>query len=154
MITRILSATVLLVVGMSLSPLASASGLDSLKQSASNMANSQSTAQTSGSTGGLMGQVASGSLNLGSMQNAAGVLGYCQKQGYTKSATEQVKSKLMGKLGGQSQAEQSDGYQQGLSGVLQGGQGQTFNLSNLKSKVGQRVCGAVAKNAMSSFLGQ
>lgn len=154
MTNRILSATALLVIGISVSPLASASGLDSIKQSASDMANSQTAAQTSDSTGGLMGQLASGSLKPGNAQNAAGVLGYCQKQGYTQSATKQAKNKLMSKLGGQSQVEQSDGYKQGLSGVLQGDQGQKFSLTNLKSKVGKRVCGAVAKRAMSSFLGQ
>lgn len=155
MSTRVFPAIVLLVAGLTLSPLASAFGFDSLKQGAGSLANSQTSGQTSGGgADALLGQMATGSLNLGSIQNAAGVLSYCEKQGYTQSATAQVKNKLLAKLGGQSQAEQSDSYQQGLSGILQGGQGQTFSLTNLKSKVGQRICGAIAKRAMSSFLGK
>ncbi|MDA3919505.1 MAG: DUF2501 domain-containing protein [Salinisphaera sp.] len=153
MTTRILSATALLAVGLALSPLASAYGMNDLKQSAGDMTNSQGAAQTSGGAGALLGQLTSGSMNLGSVQNAAGVLGYCQKQGYTKSATEQIKNKLMAKLGGPAQATRSQGYKQGMSGLLQGGQGQTFSLTNLKHKLGERVCGAIADKAMSSFLG-
>lgn len=151
--TRVLSAITVLAAGLTLSSAASAFDTDSLKQGAGDMMNSQGSAQTAGGGGSLLGGLTSGSLNLGSMENAAGVLGYCQKQGYTKGATEQVKDKLMGKLGGPSQAEQSDGYKQGLGGMLEGGEGQTFSLTGLKDKVGERVCGAIADKAMSSFLG-
>lgn len=146
---------VLLGGALMLPSLASANAFDNLKQSASGLMNSSnaSQSQTAAGSGTLLRQLGSGSFNLASMQNVAGVLGYCQKQGYTQSATERVKSTLLSKLGGQSEAEKSADYQQGVAGVLESGQGNRFNLANLKSQIGTRVCGAVADQAVSSFLG-
>ncbi|WP_162619570.1 DUF2501 domain-containing protein [Salinicola peritrichatus] len=150
---RLLSAT-LVAASIVISPLAVALSFDSVKKSAGDMLSGQSAQGTSSASGtSLLSSLGSGSFDLGSLQNVAGVLGYCQEQGYTASATDQVKEQLMEKLGGESQAEQSQGYQQGLSGLLQGDDGQTFNLSNLKDQVGERVCGAIADRAASSFLG-
>lgn len=147
---------ILLIVGAVAVPsLASASAFDNLKKGASGLMNSSNSTQSQSSLGAtsLLQQLGSGSFNLGSMQNVAGVLGYCQQHGYTKSATEQVKNTLLSKIGGQSQAQQSPAYQQGLSGMLQGGQGKQFSLTSLKDQIGTRVCGAIAHQAMSSFLG-
>lgn len=149
----------LLTAAVLASPLAQAGALDNLKNSAGNAMKQQagnrmsSQSGTAGS-GALLSQLSSGSLNLGSAQNVAGVLGYCQKQGYAPSATDQVKSRLMSKIGGESQAQQDEGYKQGLSGILQGGNGQRFDLSNIKQRIGKKVCGHIADKAMSSFLGQ
>lgn len=144
-------SSALLVLSLAVAPLALAQSMDSLKNQAGDMLSGQSS--TSASDGSLLGSLSSGSFDLGSMQNVAGVLGYCEKQGYTKSKTEMVKDKLMDKLGGKQEAAQDIGYQQGLKGVLQGEDGQGFNLASLKSQVGQKVCGTVADRAMSSFLG-
>ena len=133
----------LLAAALAFAGLASAQSLDSLK----------------GAAGNLLGQKGSTSAlpsvsSLGSAQNAAGVLGYCQSHGYLPSATDTLKDKLLGGLGGSSsQATQDKGYQQGLSGVLQGGNGQSFDLGNLKGTVAKKLCQHVADKATSSFLG-
>lgn len=144
---------VLLVGTLVLPPLASANAFDNLKRGASGLMNSSDAAQNAAGGGALLRQLGSGSFNLVSMQNVAGVLGYCQKQGYTQGAAERVKNSLLSKLGGQSQVEESADYQQGLAGVLKGGQGNHLNLADLKDRLGTRVCGAVADRAVSSFLG-
>ncbi|MEW9623091.1 DUF2501 domain-containing protein [Rhodanobacter geophilus] len=132
----------LLVAALAFAGAASAQSLDSLK----------------GTAGNLLGQKGSTSAlpsvsSLGSAQNAAGVLGYCQSHGYLPSATDTLKDKLLGKFGGSSQATQDKGYQQGLNGVLQGGNGQSFDLGNLKGTVAKKLCQHVADKATSSFLG-
>lgn len=150
---RFLSAA-LLTASIAASPVASAFSFDSVKKNAGEMMSGQSS-QSSGTASGasLLSSLGSGSMNLGSMQNVAGVLGYCQKQGYTESATDKVKSSLLEKIGGQSQAEQNSGYQQGLSGLLNGGNGKTFSLTSLKDQAGEKACGMIADKATSSFLG-
>jgi hypothetical protein len=119
------------------------------------------TAQDLGSlrntAGNLLGQKSSSSTlpsvsSLGSAQNAAGVLGYCQSHGYLPSAPDTLKEKLLGKFGGSSQATQDSGYKQGLSGVLQGGNGQSFDLGNLKGTLAKQMCKHVADKAVSSFV--
>lgn len=145
--------TAILAAAVATAPLASAQSLDSLKNQASDFLSGQSASSQTSSGGALLGSLSSGSLNLGSMQNVAGVLGYCQQQGYAKSTTEMVKDKLLGRLGGQQAVSQDSGYQQGLQGILQGEKGQRFNVSSLKSQVGEKVCGTLADQALSSFLG-
>lgn len=144
-------SSALLIASLAVAPLALAQSMDSLKDQAGDMLSGSSGSSASG--GSLLGSLSSGSLNLASIQNVAGVLGYCQEQGYTKSKTEMVKDKLMGQLGGKEEAEQDIGYQQGMKGMLQGEDGQSFNLSSLKDQVGEKACGMVADRAMSSFLG-
>lgn len=129
---------------------ASAQSLDSLKESAGNLLSGGSESATGAS---LLGSLGSGSFSLASMENVAGILGYCQEQGYTASATEMAKDRLMEQIGGQQEASQDSAYQQGLSGILQGEDGQSFNLSGLKDQVGEKVCNTVTDQAMSSFLG-
>jgi len=150
---RFLSAA-LLTASIAASPMASAFSFDSVKKDAGEMMSGQSSQSTGAASGAsLLSSLGSGSMNLGSMQNVAGVLGYCQDQGYTESTTDKVKNSLLEKLGGQSQVKEDDSYQQGLSGLLQGGNGQTFSLSNLKDQVGKKACGMITDKAMSSFLG-
>lgn len=148
-------ATALLVAAMTLPAVASASAFDSIKDSASSMMGSSSSDQSQALQGGqLLQQLGSGSFNLGSIQNVAGVLGYCQKQGYAPSATDMVKDKLTSKLGGTDKAEQSEDYKSGLAGLLKDGQGNSFDLSNLKDSLGKRICSSIADQATSKFLGQ
>lgn len=133
----------LLAATLAFAAAASAQSLDSLK----------------GAAGNLLGQKGSSTAlpsvsSLGSAQNAAGVLGYCQSHGYLPSATDTLKDKLLGSLGGSSaQATQDKGYQQGLNGVLQSGNGQSFDLGSLKGTVAKKLCQSVADKATSSFLG-
>lgn len=101
----------------------------------------------------LLGSLSSGSTSLASPQNAAGALAYCQKQGYAPDAATTVKDKLLSKVGGQQKASQDSGYLAGLGGVLQGGDGSSFDLAKLKDVAGKKVCGAIADRAVSSFLG-
>lgn len=146
----------LVATALVLPSLASANAFDNLKQSASGLLNSSNATQSQNAAGTamLLRRLGSGSFNLASPENVAGVLGYCQKQGYTRSAAERVENGLLSKLGGRSQAEKSAGYQQGLSGILESGQGNRFNLASLKNRIGTRMCGAIADRALSSFLGR
>ena len=105
-----------LVAIVGFAPLSSAASLDSMKDEAGSLLSGQSDS----SSGSLLSSLSSGSFDLGSMSNVAGVLGYCQEQGYSKSATQTVKDKLLGKLGGQQEASQDEGYKQGLEGILKG----------------------------------
>lgn len=140
---------IMLAASFVLAPAASAQNLDNLKE----QAGSALSGGSSSSGGSLLSALGSGSFSLGSMQNVAGVLGYCQQQGYAASATDRVKEQLMGRFGGQEDASRSSDYQQGLSGVLEGDSGKTFSLSNLKDQAGEKVCSTVADRAASSFLG-
>lgn len=101
----------------------------------------------------LLGGLASGSTSLGSPQNTAGALAYCQKQGYAPSASTMVKDRLIAKAGGQQAVSQDKGYLAGLGGTLQGGGGQSFSLGSLKDTVGKQVCSAIADRAVSTYLG-
>jgi hypothetical protein len=128
---------------------ASAQSLDSLKSKAGGLLGSHSDSSSSSSS-----LIPSGSsLSLGSAQNAAGVLSYCQKQGYLPSAESTVKDKLLGSLGGSQKASEDEGYQDGAKGLLKGGNGQSFDLGNIKGKVAQKLCKGVADKAASRFLG-
>nr|WP_299241500.1 DUF2501 domain-containing protein [uncultured Halomonas sp.] len=138
-----------LIAAVALVPVGSASSMDSVKEKAGGL-------MSGGSSGGgaLLSSLSSGSFDLGSMSNVAGVLGYCQEQGYSKSATQTAKDKLMGKLGGQEKASEDKGYQEGMNGILKGQEeGKSFDLGSLKDKMGEKVCGTIADKAMSSFLG-
>ncbi len=139
--------TVALAGSLALASAASAQDLGSLKDKAGGLFGN------SGSGTSLLSGLSSGSVSPSSAKNAAGVLGYCAKQGYAKSATDLVKEKLMSKLGGQQKATQDTGYQKGLTGMLQGSGGKSFDLSSLKGKIAEKVCGMLAKRAASSFLG-
>lgn len=101
----------------------------------------------------LLGGLASGSTSLASPQNTAGALAYCKQQGYAPDAATTVKDRLLAKVGGQEKASQDSGYLSGLGGVLQAGDGGSFDLGKLKDVIGEKVCKAIADQAVSSFLG-
>lgn len=139
--------TVALAASLAVASAASAQDLGSLKDRAGGLFGN------AGSGSSLLSGLSSGSVSPASANNAAGVLGYCAKQGYAKSAADSVKEKLMGKLGGQQEATQDQSYQKGLGGMLQGSDGKSFDLGSLKGKIAEKVCGMLAKRAASSFLG-
>ncbi|ACO77654.1 hypothetical protein AvCA_14380 [Azotobacter vinelandii CA] len=105
--------------------------------------------QTSGlgGLGGLTGLtgVSVPSLDSVGTGNVAGVLQYCVNNNYLKSDASSISSKLTGLLGGQEEATQDEGYQQGLQGILGGDSGTEVDLSSstLKQKLTDKVCDQV-----------
>ncbi|WP_398497132.1 DUF2501 domain-containing protein [Variovorax sp.] len=78
--------------------------------------------------------------------NAAGVLQYCIKNNYLGGGdAASVKDKLLAKITGQKQ--QQSGFASGAKGLLKGGDGQTLNFKLLSSKVKEKGCDYVLKNA-------
>ena len=73
---------------------AQAAGSDSLKDKAGSMASSVAESQ-GGSGGSMLSALSGGSFSLSSMKNAAGVLSFCQENGYSASASDTAKDKLM-----------------------------------------------------------
>ncbi len=105
-----------------------------------------------GSTAALLGKIATPATT----GNAAGLLGYCIKNNYLGGASGAagLKDRLLSKLGGESQASRNDAsYQQGLQGILNGGDGHSFNLGQqsgeLKQKLTDKACKAVLKQGRS-----
>lgn len=153
MILRRHSLSLAAIAAVGLLAFGQAQALDtgSLKDKAGSMMSGGS--GSSSGAASLLGSLSSGSFNLASAQNVAGVLGYCQKNGYSPSASETVKNKLMDKLGlSGDKASKDEGYQQGLSGLLKGQDGQSFSLDNIKQQAGEKACGMIADKATSSFL--
>lgn len=132
--------------------------MDSIKSQAESsfggMKSSPSSSGSSamGSTAGLGAALGMPSIGSDTAGNAAGVLQYCIKNKYLggTNATS-VKDNLLDKIGmGNKQVQQQDsGYQQGLSGMLSGSGGSTFDLGKLKSSLKDKACGYVLDNASS-----
>ncbi|MET3441318.1 hypothetical protein ABIC94_002076 [Variovorax paradoxus] len=85
-----------------------------------------------------------GSSTIGS---AAGVLQYCVKNNYLGGDAASVKDKLLAKVTGQKQQEKN--FESGAKGLLKGGDGKTLNLKILSSKMKEKACDYVLKNATS-----
>ncbi|MFT3813632.1 MAG: DUF2501 domain-containing protein [Acidovorax sp.] len=122
--------------------------LDGLKDKAGGAAGA---AGATSSLGGL-GALGMPSIGSGTASNAAGVLQYCVKNNYLSAASAGgVKDKLMGKLGlgSETQAAQDQGYQQGLTGMLQGSNGGSFDMGKVQDNLKEKACDYVLKNASS-----
>jgi hypothetical protein len=124
--------------------------LDQLKEKAGEAATSNSQGGAGGSALGSLGS------NLGfkmpaigssTMGNAAGVLQYCVKNNYLGGDAASVKDKLLAKITGQK--KQETGFASGAKGLLQGGDGKSLNFKGLSSKVKEKACDYVLKNASS-----
>lgn len=85
-----------------------------------------------------------GSSTIGS---AAGVLQYCVKNNYLGGDAASVKDKLLAKITGQKQQEKN--FESGAKGLLKGGDGKTLNFKVLSSKMKEKACDYVLKNATS-----
>jgi hypothetical protein len=82
------------------------------------------------------------------MGNAAGVLQYCVKNNYLAGGdANAVKDKLLGAVTGQK--PQQAGYASGAKGLLQGTDGQSFDLKNVSGQLKTKACDYVLKNAKS-----
>jgi hypothetical protein len=116
--------------------------LDQLKDQAGAAANSQGGGSALGNLGLKMPAIGSST-----MGNAAGVLQYCVKNNYLGGDAASVKDKLLAKITGQKQQE--TGFANGAKGLLKGGDGKSLNLKGLSSKVKEKACDYVLKNATS-----
>ena len=123
--------------------------LDQLKEQAGAAVNSQGSSSGGGSAlsnlslGGFK-MPAIGSSTVGS---AAGVLEYCVKNNYLGGDAASVKDKLLAKITGQK--KQENDFASGAKGLLKGGDGKSLNLKGLSSKVKEKACDYVLKNATS-----
>ncbi|MCY1201901.1 hypothetical protein D9M72_133740 [compost metagenome] len=125
--------------------------LDQLKEQAGAAVNSQGSSNSSGGSSALSGlslggfkMPAIGSSTIGS---AAGVLEYCVKNNYLGGDAASVKDKLLAKITGQK--KQENDFASGAKGLLKGGDGKSLNLKGLSSKVKEKACDYVLKNATS-----
>ena len=92
-----------------------------------------------------------GNLSSGTASNAAGVLTYCMKNNYLNAdKAAQVKNQLLGKMGlGQKEEPKDEGYLSGLSGMVTGSGGKSFNLDKIKGDLKEKACDYVLDNAKS-----
>lgn len=119
-------------------------------QAAATNAGNGGGAATSGMAGAL------GGLGLPAMSsstgtNAAGVLTYCAKNNYLNASNAQnIKDKLLSKAGLRTgTAQQDNDYREGAAGLLQGSNGTTLNLDNVKSNLKRKACDYVLSHAKS-----
>jgi Protein of unknown function (DUF2501). len=138
---------------------ANASSLtDTLSSAASQLSGQSSTSQQSGtSLSSLTGLLNGGSQSLSSssMNNAAGIMGYCAKEKIASVANvDNLKSQVLNKLGLETATEQKNdtGYMEGLQGLLSAKDGQQLNLETLGNtelgkKVKAKACDLVLKQA-------
>jgi hypothetical protein len=116
--------------------------LDQLKDQAGAAAGSQGGGSALGNLGFKMPAIGSSTIG-----NAAGVLQYCIKNNYLGGDAASVKDKLLAKITGQKQQE--TGFANGAKGLLKGGDGKSLNFKMLSSKVKEKACDYVLKNATS-----
>jgi hypothetical protein len=84
--------------------------------------------------------------------NAAGVLQYCVKRKYLGGdAASAVSDKLLASTGlsTPAQAEEDAGYQSGLGGLLQGGDGKSFSFDSVPDTLKDQACDQVLERASS-----
>ena len=108
----------------------------------------------SGALGGGTDTSALSALGLtssGTASNAAGVITYCMKNNYLNAnKAAQVKDQLLGKMGlGQKEEPKDEGYMSGLSGMVTGSGGKSFNLDKIKGDLKEKACDYVLDNAKS-----
>lgn len=139
---------------------AAASWQDQLNSAASQLGSQNNSNTTSNANnGGMSLSSLAGLLNGGdkavsssTMTNAAGVMEYCVKNNVVDNNVSNVKNQVLDKLGLNTQTEkaQQTDYQQGLTGLLNTGNGQQLNLKSLGDtemgkKVKTKACDVVLK---------
>lgn len=109
------------------------------------------TANSGNALSGALGGLGLPAMSSSTGSNAAGVLTYCIKNNYLSASNAQsVKDKLLGKVGlGNSTAQKDSGYREGAAGLLQGSNGTSLNLDNVKSNVKRKACDYVLQHAKS-----
>lgn len=143
-----------------ISTAAGAVSLNDLSSAASSLAGSSSSSQSGGSSLSSLTSLLNGgsqSLSSSSMNNAAGIMGYCAKEKLASVANvDNVKSQVLDKLGLNTAAEQKKdtGYMEGLEGLLNAKDGQKLDLDSLGNtelgkKVKAKACDFVLKQGVS-----
>lgn len=143
-----------------ISTAAGAVSLNDLSSAASSLAGSSSSSQSSGTSLSSLTSLLNGgsqSLSSSSMNNAAGIMGYCAKEKLASVANvDNVKSQVLDKLGLNTAAEQKKdtGYMEGLEGLLNAKDGQKLDLDSLGNtelgkKVKAKACDFVLKQGVS-----
>ena len=143
-----------------ISTAAGAVSLNDLSSAASSLAGSSSSSQSGGSSLSSLTSLLNGgsqSLSSSSMNNAAGIMGYCAKEKLASVANvDNVKSQVLDKLGLNTAAEQKKdtGYMEGLEGLLNAKDGQKLDLDSLGNtelgkKVKAKACYFVLKQGVS-----
>ncbi len=143
-----------------ISTAAGAVSLNDLSSAASSLAGSSSSSQSGGTSLSSLTSLLNGgsqSLSSSSMNNAAGIMGYCAKEKLASVANvDNVKSQVLDKLGLNTAAEQKKdtGYMEGLEGLLNAKDGQKLDLDSLGNtelgkKVKAKACDFVLKQGVS-----
>ncbi|WP_367066362.1 DUF2501 domain-containing protein [Oryzisolibacter sp. LB2S] len=107
--------------------------------------------QLGGAAGGASPLSALGLTSSATAGNAAGVITYCMKNNYLNAdKAAQVKDQLLGKMGlGPKEEPKDEGYKSGLSGLVTGSGGKSFNLDKIKGDLKEKACDYVLDNAKS-----
>ncbi|WP_390345072.1 DUF2501 domain-containing protein [Variovorax boronicumulans] len=126
--------------------------LDQLKEQAGAAVNSQGSSNNSSGGGSALSNLSLGGFKMpaigsSTIGSAAGVLEYCVKNNYLGGDAASVKDKLLAKITGQK--KQENDFASGAKGLLKGGDGKSLNLKGLSSKVKEKACDYVLKNATS-----
>lgn len=148
-----------IVAGAFFASAASANSLTDTLSSAASQLGGQSSSQQSGtSLSSLAGLLNGGnqSLSASTMNNAAGIMGYCAKEKLTSVANvDSIKSQVMDKLGLNTATEQKKDtrYMDGIQGLLNAKDGQQLNLESLGNtelgkKVKAKACDLVLKQGV------
>ncbi|HAT3951529.1 TPA: DUF2501 domain-containing protein [Kluyvera ascorbata] len=138
---------------------AGAVSLNDLSSAASQLAGSSSTSQSGGSSLSSLTSLLNGgsqSLSASSMNNAAGIMGYCAKEKLASVANvDNVKNQALDKLGLNTATEQKQdtGYMEGIQGLLNAKDGQKLDLDSLGNtelgkKVKAKACDFVLKQGV------
>nr|WP_318383113.1 DUF2501 domain-containing protein [uncultured Enterobacter sp.] len=136
-----------------------ASWQDSLSSAASQLSQNNSSQQQGGmSLSSLTGLLNGGSqtLSADTMNNAAGILGYCVKNKLASvTNTENIKNQVMDKLGLSTpeQQQKDTNYLDGIQGLLNTKEGEQLSLSSignspLAEKVKTKACDIVLKQGV------
>lgn len=103
-----------------------------------------------GAASNQLGGMGLPSIGAGTASNAAGVLQYCVERKYLSGGAAGVKDQLLNKIGlGAGKEKQDPGYQSGLSGILSGSDGKSFDLGKVQDKLKDKACDYVLDNAKS-----
>lgn len=121
--------------------------LDQLKEQAGAAVNSQGSGSSSALSNLSLGGFKMPAIGSSTVGSAAGVLEYCVKNNYLGGDAASVKDKLLAKITGQK--KQENDFASGAKGLLKGGDGKSLNLKGLSSKVKEKACDYVLKNATS-----
>ncbi|MBS0505973.1 MAG: DUF2501 domain-containing protein [Proteobacteria bacterium] len=148
-----IAITGLLLAGLcGLGASAQAAGLgDSLRGQIGGAGGASALGGALGGGGDLSALSAMGLTGSGTAGNAAGVITYCMKNNYLNpDKAAQVKNQLLGKMGMAPKEEPKDeGYASGLSGMVTGSGGKSFNLDKVKGDLKEKACDYVLDNAKS-----